>query len=137
MAGTSPPASSHHLGAPLSKPAYAFRRTIALRTRRHFRLAHRLTLSAHPSLLPGRFHRLRRDAKPLFRIHGPDQLPPSLMRFGEASAVMPEDHLRAVPRLQRQQRRILFRLRHARLMPQSRAAGKPLMFEQLEVSSCF
>ena len=31
MAGTSPPASSQHLGALLSKPAYAFRRTIAWR----------------------------------------------------------------------------------------------------------
>ena len=34
-------------------------------------------------------------------------------------------------------RRVLFRLRHARLMPQSRATGKPLMVEQLEASSCF
>jgi hypothetical protein len=100
-----PPASSQHLGALLSKPAYAFRRTIAWRTRRHFRLAHRLTLSAHPNPPPGRFHGLRRDAKPLFRIHAPDQLPPSLMRFGEASAVMPENHLRAVSRLQRHLRR--------------------------------
>ena len=95
-----PPASSHHLGAPLSKPACALGRTIAWRTRRHFRLAHRLTLSAHPNPLPGRFHRLRRDANPLFHIHCPAQLPPSLMRFGEASAVMPENHLRAVSRLQ-------------------------------------
>ena len=96
-----PPASSQYLGALLSKPACASRHTIAWRARRHFRLAHRLTLSAHPNLLLGRFHGLRRDANPLFRIHGPDQLPPSLMRFGEASAVMPENHLRTISRLQR------------------------------------
>ena len=49
-----PPASSHRLGALLSKPAYAFRRTMAWRTRLHFRPAHRLTLSAHPESPPPR-----------------------------------------------------------------------------------
>ena len=96
-----------------------------------FRQLHHLVFrigGGRPHRLRG-LDRFRRDGKPLLRPLWPEQLPPSLVRFGEASAVMPENHLWAVSRLQRHLRRARYRgqpVADERILQPARAGARIL-----------